>query len=398
MLERNYYLAFSNFSGVGPIKFEKLLKHFGSAEKAWKAQRDELEPILKPALTKKFEDFRKEFDFDKYLEKLKKQKIFFVCLADKEYPGLLKKIPNPPIVLFVKGNVRVLFTDGAEVASKIFLDSACLQNAVPAKISPASRALTSRATPPLIAIVGTRKISTYGKSITELFAGSLASSGLIIVSGMAFGVDGVAHASTIEAGGKTIAVLGNGVDLPYPRENQKLYEEILDSGGAVVSEFPPGHPPSVGSFPSRNRIVAGLSDGVLVTEGASDSGSLITANFALGFGRKVFAVPGPITSSLSAAPLRLIEKGAKLVITPEDILKELKVSRVSEVSKVSKGDGKDLTKEESLIIGLLENENLHFDEISRRLKIDSSKTGTILSLLEIKGIIKSLGGGNFSLV
>lgn len=369
MEERDYFLAFSNFPGVGPIKFNKLLKHFGSAKHAWCCSSIELRETLGEKLALKFEDFRKEFSIEGYLKRLDKQKIQFVCVNEKEYPLLLKQIPNSPIVLYVKGNIKILRSLPPE----------------------AGRQNDNR----MIAIVGTRHITSYGREITKMFAGSLSEAGLIIVSGMAFGVDGVAHQATLEAKGKTIAVLGNGVDLPYPRENQKLYEDILDSGGTIVSEFPPGQPPSVGSFPSRNRIIAGLSEGVLVTEGAQDSGSLITANFGLEFGRKVFAVPGPITSSLSAAPLRLIEKGAKLVIRPEDILRELKIE--NRKLKIDKTRFEGLTKDERKIVELIENEPLHFDEIVRRLKLDSAKVGTLLSMMEIKGFIKS-SGGNYSIV
>lgn len=352
-MKRNFYLAFSNAPGIGPIKFNKLVKTFGSAKTAWNSSNEELEPVLKKSLTEKFIKFRQEFDIEDYLIKLKKQKISFVCLIDKQYPELLKQIPNPPIVLYTKGNLKLL-------------DSHKL------------------------AIVGTRHITAYGRQITEMFAQKLSDMGLVIVSGMAYGVDGVAHKACLEVGGNTIAVLGNGVDLPYPRENEKLYEEILDNGGLIISEYPPGEPPSIGSFPSRNRIVAGLSLGVLVTEGASDSGSLITANYGLEFGRRVFAIPGPITSQLSAAPLRLIEKGAKLVVSPEDIPRELGIKN-HELKKNEKTfDG--LSKEELRIVDLIENESLHFDEIVRRLKLDSSKAGTILSIMEIKGIIKNTGG------
>lgn len=361
MSERNYYLAFSNFPGIGPIKFNKLIKTFGSANRAWDCSSIELREILGDKLTIKFETFRKEFDFDEYLERLEKQKIQFICLRDKEYPLLLSQITNPPIVLFAKGNVEIL--------KQVQNDSKA------------------------IAIVGTRHITSYGREITEMFAENLSQAGLTIVSGMAYGVDGVAHRATLDASGKTIAVLGNGVDLPYPRENRKLYEEILDSGGLIISEYPPGTPPSVGSFPARNRIVAGLSDGVLVTEGAQDSGSLITANFGLAFGRKVFAVPGPITSSLSAAPLRLIEKGAKLVVSPDDVIKELglKINDLRNDEKKFAG----LNSDEKKIVELIENESLHFDEIVRRLKLDPAKVGTLLSIMEIKGLIKN-SGGNYS--
>lgn len=355
MKERSYYLAFSNFPGVGPIKFEKLIKYFGSGEKAWKSDLAEFEKVAGKSLASKFEKFRKEFYIDDYLKRLQNQKIDFICLIDDNYPPLLKRIPNPPIVLFTKGDRKIL------------------------------NATDDR----LIAIVGTRRITSYGREITEMFASGLAGAGIIIVSGMAYGVDGVAHGACLKVNGKTIAVLGNGVDQAYPRENQKLYEEILDHGGLIISEFPPGEPPSVGSFPSRNRIVAGISDAVLVTEGASDSGSLITANYGLEFGRKVFAVPGPITSNLSAAPLKLIEKGAKLVVSPEDVIKDLGL-KINELGteKVYAG----LSKEEKKIIELIENEPMSFDEIAHHLKLDPSRLATILSMMEIKGTIKSSGG------
>ena len=365
MQEQYFYFAFSNFSGVGPVKFNKLIKHFGSAKKAWNADISEFEKIAGKNLTGKFRKFRKEFDIDEDLKTLKKLRIEYISLSDKEYPSLLKKIPNPPIVLYIKGNKKLLYPQDSK-SNK------------------------------MIAIVGTRKVTSYGREITEMFAGELASAGLTIVSGMAFGVDGIAHKAALDTtGGKTIAVLGNGVDLPYPRENQKLYEKILDSGGAIISEYPPGEPPSVGSFPARNRIVAGMSEAVLVTEGASDSGSLITANFGLEFGRKVFAVPGPITSSLSAAPLRLIEKGAKLVVSPDDVIKDLglKINDLRKNEKTYAG----LSKDEKKIVELVENESLNFDEIASKLKLDSSKLGTILSMLEIKGIIKN-SGGKYSII
>lgn len=357
MNESEYYLAFSNAPGVGPIKFEKLRKVFGSAEKAWNASKSDLEAILKVNLTSKFLEFRENFDAEEYLAKLKKQKISFVSLIDDSYPELLKQIPNPPIVLFVKGNRDLLKTSS-------------------------------------ISIVGTRKITVYGATITKMFAADLASAGLTIVSGMAIGVDGIAHLAALEVGGSTIAVLGNGVDLPYPRENEHIYGKIVDNGGAVISEFAPGETPSVGSFPARNRIIAGISLGVLVTEGASDSGSLITANFGLEFDRKVFAVPGPITSQLSAAPLKLIEKGARLVVTPEDIMRELKVQ--SSKLKVNKQKFDGLSKDELKVVQILENESLQFDEIVRKLKIDSAKLGTILSFMEVKGLLKN-SGSSYSL-
>lgn len=355
MKEKKYYLAFSNFSGIGPIKFEKLLKYFGSAKNVWNAPGAGLEPILKPVLTSKFAAFRKEFDIEKYEEGLEKKKINYVCSFEDDYPKKLKQIKNPPIILYSKGKVNL------------------------------------NSEHKFLAVVGTRRVTNYGRSVTEMFVEELASQGLIIVSGLAIGVDSISHTACLESRGITVAVLGNGVDICYPRENQKVYDRILDNGGMIISEYPPGTKPSVGSFPARNRIVAGIVDGILVTEGAQDSGSLITANFGLEFGRKVFAVPGPITSSLSAAPLKLIEKGAKLVVTPEDVIKELGISRFANAARNKKSyDG--LSKEELDILQLIENEPLGFDEIVRRLGLESSQAASLLSMMEIKGIIKNSGG------
>ena len=389
MEERDYYLGFSQAHGIGPKKLDSLLRSFGSLEKAWNSGNSQLVEILKPALAAKFEEFRKQFNFEEYQLKLQKQKIKFICVVDKEYPPLLKQIPYPPIGLYVKGDVNILAGIRGPVGSfppASAPSSETSFNEVRAVGSPSS------ATTPFIAIVGTRKITSYGREITEMFAGDLARAGLTIVSGMAYGVDGVAHESAINAHGKTIAVLGNGVDMAYPRENQKLYEEILDSGGAVISEYKPGEPPSMGSFPARNRIVAGMSEGILVTEGASDSGSLITANFGLEFGRKVFAVPGPITSSLSKAPLELIHKGARLVTSAADIIKELGIKNYELRMKKTNAQFQNLSKNELKIVRLLENEGLSFDEIVRRSKLNSSEAASLISMMEIKGIIKNSDG------
>jgi len=351
--DREYWLAFSVCPGIGPKKFELLLKNFGSAEKAWSATSKDLEGIIGQAETAKLNRFKSQFSIKNYVRLLRRNKANFITLTEPEYPKLLAQIHRPPFVLYIKGNTDL--------------------NA------------------PCFAVVGTRRITNYGREVTEILTTEL-SYGFTIVSGMALGVDAEAHRSTIEAGGKTIAVLGCGVDCPTPLENEALYNGILKNGGAIVSELPLSHPPTIGSFPSRNRIIAGLSQGVLVTEGAEDSGSLITADYALKFKRPVFAVPGPITSSLSKGPFKLLSKGAKLVTSAEDIFNELKVSS----SKIKTKDHKGNSKYEILILGIIENEPLHFDEIARKSKINSSKLGSILSLMEVKGLVKSLSGGYFS--
>lgn len=382
-MERSFYLPFSQFSGIGPHKFNSLLKTFGSAKKAFEASKKDLAEIIGEKRSEKFEVFRKNFNIKGYERFLKNKKISYVCLSEDSYPALLKQIPNPPILLYVKGNLRLL-GDMSSLASEL----------APAQTSTRTRSYTSSRYSGSIAIVGTRKMTSYGRETTDLFATNLTQAGFIIVSGMALGVDGQAHKSCLEVDGKTIAVLGNGVDLPFPASNKYLYDKIISLGGAVISEFPPGEPPSKGTFPARNRIIAGISQAVLVTQGAEDSGSMITANFAIKFGRPVFAVPGPITSSLSKGPNDLIRKGARLVFDPSDILQELGIKNHELRDRTKKFGG--LTKDEKSIVSLLERESLPFDEIAKRLKIKTSKLGSVLGIMEIKGIIK-ISEGVYSL-
>jgi DNA processing protein len=345
MKERDYYLGFSTISGIGPAKFRKLLDEFKTAKAAW-------------------ENIKPKFSIEDYLKQLKEKNVWFVTLQDKEYPELLKEIKSPPFVLYGKGQVP---------------DDTWFEHS--------------------IGVVGARKTTQYGREVTKLLTTGLVLSGFTIVSGLALGVDAVSHMTALENNGKTIAVLGCGVDCCNPGENQSIYDDILKSNNCIVSEFPLGMKPTLWSFPARNRIIAGLSQAVLVTEGAQDSGSLITAGFALKFGRKVFAVPGPITSTMSKGPYALIQKGAKLVTCSKDIISELGISNfkfpISNKSKIGKIKGE--TEEEDLILKLLSHEPLHFDELVRRTKFTSAKLSGTLSLLEIKGIIKSVESGYFSI-
>ncbi len=364
MDERIFWLAFSAFPGVGPVRFALLLSHFGSARAAWEASSKDLLKInFGEKLTAKFDEFRREFDVAGYAGKLKDKEVSFLILTDEKYPKLLKQISDPPFVLYVKGKK----VEGWDINKSI-------------------------------AVVGTRKITNYGREVTQLLTKQLVSAGLTIVSGLAFGVDAAAHEAAIEAGGKTIAVLGCGVDCCNPRTNQRLYDKIIDGNGVVVSEMPLGHFALKGLFPARNRIISGLSLGVLVTEGAKDSGALITASDAAAQGREVFAVPGPITSSLSAGPTELIKKGAKLVSTVEDILEELKIK--SSTSRTS-STGRNLdgaTEEENKIIQILENEPIEFDEIVRIISWPASEVGSILSIMEIKGMVKNTGNNVYKII
>lgn len=380
--ERNYYLGFSVFSGIGPIKFKMLLERFGSAKDAWEAAKTDLEKVVGEKLTEKFDKFRNTFSVSSYAKRLVAQGVSFLILMDHDYPKLLSKIKNPPFVLYVRGDKEILLRQLTDQNDPSTLRQA--QGSGQAKY---------------IAVVGARKTTQYGREVTKILTQELVSAGFIIVSGLAIGIDAISHKTAIENGGATIAVLGCGVDCCYPLTNQSIYNSIVSGNGCVVSEYPLGQRPSRGSFPARNRIIAGLSLGVLVTEGGEDSGSLITADYALSFGRRVFAVPGPITSSLSKGPYKLIAKGAKLVTSGQDILRELKITNLKSqtLNKSQNTKFKTESKEEQKILDLLRNEPLHFDEIVRRSGLDSQRIGSVLSFMEIRGMVKGLDGGAYSI-
>lgn len=373
--ERNYYLAFSTFEeGIGPVRFKLLLDHFKSAKNAWEAkQTDLITAGIPQTIVQKFLDFRSKFDLELYLKELAKKEISFLTIQDNNYPYLLKQISDPPFVLYIRGSL-------AGPVNQQSLDNFWLSDNK-------------------LAIVGTRIPTSYGREITEILTSDLVVSGLTIVSGMARGIDTVAHRTAIKNGGQTIAVLGCGVDLIYPPENKELYYQIANGNGCIISEMPLGRWANKGTFPARNRIISGLSRGVLMTEGASDSGALITCSYAGEQGRDVFAVPGPVTSSLSAGTLSLLKKGAKLVTNASDVLEELgleqKYNRYNDYNNYK--NYKDASEEENQILELLKTENLTVDDIIRKSGFPASICSSLLSLMEIKGYIKNLGNLTYGL-
>jgi DNA processing protein len=353
--EKLFWLAFSAFEGIGSKRFALLKNYFGSAKKAWEAkERDLLAVGLGPSLTAKLIEFRKKFDFRSYFLRLREKKIGALLLEGEKYPKSLKKIDNPPFVLYVKGEIK-LKDDLA------------------------------------LAVVGTRLMTGYGGQVTESLVTELVSAGLVIVSGLARGVDTIAHQSALKASGRTIGVLACGLDLCYPPENEKLVEEIIAGRGAVVSEFPLGSPPLPGNFPARNRIISGLSLGTVVIEGARRSGALITARHAAEQGREVFAVPGPVTSRFSAGPAHLIKMGAKLVFETRDILEELDLEPKISFS-VSKKKIISESPEEEMLLSLIRDEGKHLDQLVRESGFDTAKVASIMTMLEIKGKVRNLGG------
>lgn len=349
-----YLLALHSIDGLGPIRLKAILEYFKDPKLAWEANIAELRKIGIPQNTiQKLIGTRSKLEPETYAEKIAQSGIKWITVFDDSYPKLLTQIYDPPAVLYFKG-----------------------------KLKPDEKA---------IGVVGTRKITGYGKVVTEQFAKGLVAAGLTIVSGLARGVDAEAHKTAVAEGGQTIAVLGGGLNRIFPPENRGLAEKIASGFGAVISEFPPDYPALPGNFPARNRIISGLSLAVLVIEAAEDSGSLITARSALEQGREVFAVPGPVTSSLSKGTVDLIRAGAMAVFSPEDILEELDMNQVQ--SPKLKVQSENLSEEERRVLAVLENENRHIDEIGRELKFSSPKISALLLRMEISGLVQSMGAG-----
>lgn len=375
MKENLFYLAFSCASGIGPKRFRLLIDKFGSAENAFRELLQAIEISnkgLRPKIydlgigektLEKFDNFRKSFDIQKYREKLEKTDVYFIDQNNGKYPATLKQLSDPPIGIFVKGDIK------------------CLQN------------------DKTIGVVGTRKVTGYGREVTEKLVSDLISYGFVIVSGLALGVDSTAHKSAIDNNGETIAVLGCGVDCCYPRENQSLYNEIIAKSGLVISEYPLEVQSSKGTFPARNRIIAALSNGVLVTEAGEDSGSLITAKHAIKLQKPVFSVPGPITSRQSDGTSYLLKNGAVLVQNINDIIHNLGFMS-NDLRKDKKIDIKrlNISKEEKQILELLEDESCYIDDLAKKTKISTSKLSQLLSSLEMQGYIVNKGGGEFGIV
>lgn len=353
-----YLLALHSIDGLGPIRLRAILDYFKDAKLAWEANGLEIRKLGIPQnVVDLLLETRKKLEPEKYAQSIKDLGIKWLTIFDKNYPKLLSQIYDPPMVLYYKGEVKDW--NG-----------------------------------PSIAIVGTRKITGYGRTVTEQFTRELVYSGLTIVSGLALGVDAQAHWTAVRNRGQTLAVLGSGLNQIYPTENRQLADEIIKGHGAVISEFTPDQSSMPGNFPSRNRIIAGLSKAVLVTEAATDSGSLITARLAVEVGREVFAVPGPITSSLSKGPIDLIRQGAKAVFSPSEVLEELGLNQIKSVLVKGKNQT-DLSQDEIKVLECLENETRHIDGIGRMLGFPSSKISALLLKMEISGVVQNLGSGNY---
>lgn len=357
-----YFHAFNLFNErIGPMRFKKLLGHFGSLEEAWKngSQQDFVSAGLEEDLAREIAVRRPQMDLTKELTVLDKENINIITILDEDYPKLLKEIYDPPQIMYIKG-----------------------------KLEPADEFS--------VAVVGTRKLSTYGQQVATQMARELAQAGLTIVSGLALGIDTLAHLAALEQKTRTIAVLGSSIDRfsIFPAQNKSLAEKIAQNG-AVISEYPMGSAALPHHFPTRNRIVSGLSLGTLVVEAPQKSGAMITANSALSQNREVFAVPGSIFSDNSIGPNSLIKNGAKSIVSASDILEELNLQNLT--SNIAVARIAPDNEQEALILKILSHEPVPVDKIVQETKMDTAVVNATLSLMEMKGKIKNLGGMQYVL-
>ncbi len=353
-----YLNALNKIEGVGAQKLKLLMDYFENSENIWQADFAE---IIKAGISEKIAltiiTERQKINPDYEWELLQKENIQIISFADSKFPASLKEIPSAPYLLYIKGNID------------------CFNS-------------------PMLAMVGSRKYTVYGKQIAESIAYDLAMAGITIVSGMALGIDTFSHLGTLNANGKTIAVLGSGLDDKNigPRQNFNLSRQIIENG-ALLSDYPYGTTATNFTFPARNRLMAGLTLGTIVVEAEEKSGTLITANLAVDFNREVFAVPGSIFSPASQGTNQLIKKGAKMITGVQDILEELNLEKIKR-EKVIKELIPD-SPEEELIIKILSPEATHIDRIIKATKLNTSIASSTLAILEIKGFIKDIGGQNY---
>jgi len=357
-----YWLALHLVPGIGSVFIKRLLDRFKTPRAVFRASYHELMEVegLGPKAAGEIRKGPSEQAVKKEFSLLEQSGARIVTLIDEDYPSRLRDIYDPPALLYLKGELK-----GAD--------------------------------PLAVSIVGSRRISAYGKWITEKISRDLASHGVTVVSGMARGVDSAAHWGAISGGGRTVAVLGCGVDVVYPPENRNLFSKIIEQG-AVLSEFSMGSPPEGGHFPKRNRIISGLSIGVVVVQAGPKSGSLITAQYALDQGRDVFAIPGNVGAEGSRGTNRLIKDGAKLVESSEDILEEILPQWKNEKEESAEvGPRKpDLSAEERVLFEMLGDDPLHIDVMIRESPFEPGKVSSLLLNLELKGLVSQWPGKCFS--
>lgn len=370
MTDREALIIMNLIQGIGPVKIQQLLSRFQSASKILSTSPEKLSslPGIGGKLAEAITSWEQTVEVEKELALVEKAGVKLVTRIDPDYPSLLKEIYDAPAVLYVRGELPDKNTH-------------------------------------MLGVVGSRRFSHYGRKMAELLASSASHADWCVVSGLAYGIDAVAHRATLDAGGKTVAVLGGGLGRIHPQDHVPLAKEIIEKGGAVISEFPMNYSPNKRSFPMRNRIISGLSQGVVIVEAGLKSGSLITANFALEQGRIVFAVPGQADHPQARGTNNLIRSGAVLSESFDDIINEFEFlpgmvesSHSSTDKKESKTSLQNLSEDESVIIKMLEQEReLSADQISGKAEIPAGKLLSLLMQLEMKNMIVQLPGKRYVL-
>jgi len=351
-----YWVGFNLVKGIGAARLRALLQSFGDVETAWNASPEALRGAgLGPKLVETFCQVRSSVSLERVWERIEGLGIQVLTWEDEAYPHRLQEIDQPPPVLYLRGTL----VQEDEWA---------------------------------VAIVGTRGITAYGRQVTAELASSLARRGVMVVSGLARGVDAEAHKAALSAGGRTLAVLGSGVDQIYPPEHRQLADRIQSSGG-ILSDYAPGTAPDGVNFPPRNRIISGLSLAVIVVEAGDRSGALITAEFAAEQGREVFAVPGNITAPKSLGCNRLIQQGARPLLGVEDVLEALDLTSLSQQRVARTVLPKDAV--EAQLLSVLGKEPIHVDEIRAQVGMPIEKVSATLTLMELKGMVRQVGGMHY---
>ena len=356
MEDKRYWVGFTLIKGIGVVRMQTLIHHFGDLETAWKANPADLaEAGLGAKLVERIVQARESVDLEKISEQIARQGIQILTWDDDSYPARLREIDQPPPVLYLRGEY---------LPDDVFA----------------------------VAIVGTRRVTPYGRQVTEEIASFLAANGITVVSGLARGVDAVAHTAALKAGGRTIGVLGSGVDRIYPPEHRALAEQMMERG-AVVSDYAPGTPPDASNFPPRNRIISGLSLAVVVIEAGETSGALITAEFAAEQGREIFAVPGSILAPQSKGTNKLIQNGAQPLLTASDLMQALNLTRMGEHKAARKILPSD--EVEAKLLAALGEQPVHVDELGNQTGLPIEKVSATLTLMELKGMVRQVGGMHY---
>lgn len=347
-----YWLGFNLVRGIGPVRLRALLDVFGDVATAWEAPESELRLVgLDQRSLHNLLQARRQLDLEQLQSKVEAAGVQALTWDDPTYPALLQQIPDAPPVLYIKGEL----TPADEWA---------------------------------VALVGTRKPTLYGREVARLLASELARNGVTVVSGLARGVDGIAHHAALEAGGRTLAVLGSGLDEIYPQEHRVLAERIAECG-ALISDYPLGTRPEASNFPPRNRIISGLSLGVVVVEAALTSGALITADFAADHGREVFAVPGSILGQSSAGCNRLLRDGAHIVAEIGDILEILSLDQLA--AKQAAREVLPSNPTEATVLAQLSAEPCYVDDLARAVNLPVETITSALVMMELKGMVRQVG-------